>query len=360
MGLKYWTIFFLVIAAQGLLVGLFLLSRSRTWNSASIHLSILIFSFSVTLGLWVGFWNNWNFHIVSLNFTYNSIPLLYGPALYLHLRAAHGDSRLINSLHYLPFFIVFSFFLPFYLMDFESKLIYLQRNLEEPNIGIILSGYLQSASVIIYLLLLYKFKIVDKKKEKWTKTVTTCFMIFVIANQLNMHVLKLIINDFAADIIGALIMAISIYTIGYMAFHRLSVFKRLDLSKPNKYNRSSLTKKYAEIIVEKLDSFLTQDKVFKSSEMTLAEVARRIEIPTHHISESLNKYEGVNYSDFINHLRVQEAKEMLRSPDYDNLKVESIGYAVGFNSKTTFYNAFKKETGKSPANYQKEMRLLPK
>ena len=175
MELKYWTIFFLVIAAQGLLVGLFLLSRSKSWNSASIHLSILIFSFSVSLGLWVGFWNNWNFHIASLNFTYNSIPLLFGPALYLHLRAAHGDRRLLNSLHYLPFLLVFSFFLPIYLMDYESKLNYIRRNLEEPNIVISLSGYLQSASMIAYFLLLYRLRIVDHKKENGQRLLLPVF-----------------------------------------------------------------------------------------------------------------------------------------------------------------------------------------
>ncbi|MEM7296695.1 MAG: hypothetical protein AAF391_00345 [Bacteroidota bacterium] len=274
----------------------------------SIHLSVLIFSFSIALGIWVGFWNNWHHHILSLNLSYNAIPFLFGPAIYLHLKAAHGDSRLVNSLHYIPFLMVFSFFLPFYLMDAESKLHYIQLNVEDPNFVIRFTDFLQSASLISYLFLLFRFSVVDQKKEKWTKVIRICFLIFVLIYISNVIVVQFTTINLLVDIASAFIMSITIYSIGYMSFNRISIFKRLDLAKPDKYNRSPLTSKHAEIIVKKLQSFLIQDKAFKSPEMSLANVAKRIETPTHYLSESLNKYRGINFSDFINRLRVEEAK----------------------------------------------------
>ncbi|PTT07202.1 DNA-binding protein, partial [Flavobacterium sp. HMWF030] len=38
----------------------------------------------------------------------------------------------------------------------------------------------------------------------------------------------------------------------------------------------------------------------------------------------------------------------------DKLTLESVGYDVGFNSKSTFFSAFKKHTGTTPLNYQQQ------
>jgi len=355
MQLKFWTLFFLIVSSQGLLIGLLLLGRSKYWNAISIHLSILMLSFAATLGLWVCFWNDWNYAILNLNFSYNAIPLLYGPALYLHLKTVHGNKSRALFLHYLPALLVFAYFLPFYFMESASKITYLQANAASPNWVIAYSGHLHMLSMIAYIILVYSVEITDPRKTRWTHILRGSFVAFVAAYLLNSHVLYYLVPVFTADVLSAIVMSASIYIIGFMAFNRLSLFRQLDLSNPNKYRHSSLTQRHAEVIVQKMSSFLRQEKAYKSAEMTLAELARTIEIPPHYISESLNKYNGVNFSDFINRLRVEEAKKLLLSPDTENLKMESIGYAVGFNSKTTFYNAFKKETGHSPAAYKKEV-----
>ena len=353
MELKSWTIFFLVVAVQGLLVGILLLLRSKSWNSTSIHLSILIFSFSIAIAIWVGFWNNWQQTFLGLNYSYNPIGFLFGPAIYLHVRAVHGKTKLINYLHYLPFICILTYLAPYYLMPPAEKIEYIIKNIEDPNFVIRHSRNLQYVSVMVYCILLLTFKSEDPKKQSWIKTIKMFFLLFSLS-----YLVTFPFSGLYIDIICSILMSISIYSIGYLSFNRMSIFKRLDLSNPNKYHRSGLTKQYAELIVNELHSYLKNDKAFTSSGITLGEVANKIEVPKHYISESLNKYKDISFTDFLNGMRVKEAKNMLKSSEFENLKVESVGYAVGFNSKTTFYNAFKKETGKSPAYYQKENKVV--
>ena len=45
---------------------------------------------------------------------------------------------------------------------------------------------------------------------------------------------------------------------------------------------------------------------------------------------------------------------MLLHPDFSNYSLLSIGLEVGFNSKATFYNSFKKNTGITPNEYKKQ------
>jgi len=48
---------------------------------------------------------------------------------------------------------------------------------------------------------------------------------------------------------------------------------------------------------------------------------------------------------------VEEACRILSSGHNKKLKLESLRYDCGFQSKTTFYEAFKKFTGKTPTEY---------
>ena len=48
-----------------------------------------------------------------------------------------------------------------------------------------------------------------------------------------------------------------------------------------------------------------------------------------------------------------EAKDLIKSRD--ELSLEGIGYEAGFNSKSAFFEAFKKVTGQTPAAFKKAL-----
>ena len=85
--------------------------------------------------------------------------------------------------------------------------------------------------------------------------------------------------------------------------------------------------------------------------MTLQKLAAQVDMPEKELSILINQQIGKHFFDFINEYRIREAKILLK--DQPNLTVLEILYQVGFNSKSSFYTAFKKETGITPSDYRK-------
>ena len=61
-------------------------------------------------------------------------------------------------------------------------------------------------------------------------------------------------------------------------------------------------------------------------------------------------------NDFVNKFRIDRAKQLLVDQEFDNYKIEAIGYECGFNNKVTFYKAFSKFEGITPAMYKKKQK----
>jgi putative ABC transport system permease protein len=73
------------------------------------------------------------------------------------------------------------------------------------------------------------------------------------------------------------------------------------------------------------------------------------------LSYILNSQLKMNFHDFVNQYRVEEAKNKLNDPRYAHLSLLGIGLESGFNSKTTFNRVFKQATGMTPTEYQKKL-----
>jgi AraC-like DNA-binding protein len=79
-------------------------------------------------------------------------------------------------------------------------------------------------------------------------------------------------------------------------------------------------------------------------------------ISIHDLSYLLNEAFGMNFFRFINLYRIEEAKQLMISEKYRHLNILGIAYSAGFNSKTTFNTAFKKETGVSPSQFMQQVK----
>lgn len=87
--------------------------------------------------------------------------------------------------------------------------------------------------------------------------------------------------------------------------------------------------------------------------MTLAQLAEQVNIPAHYVSQVINEKLATSFLDFVNGYRVKAAQAKLIDPKLSHYTILSIAYEAGFNSKSTFYTAFKKVTGMTPSQYRK-------
>ena len=90
------------------------------------------------------------------------------------------------------------------------------------------------------------------------------------------------------------------------------------------------------------------------SDISLAIFAKEINIPQRTLSRSINGCLGCNFFEFINRMRVEEAKRLLLQLDVKDYNIDSIYTDCGFRSRSTFFLVFKKVTGKSPVAWLRE------
>ena len=121
-------------------------------------------------------------------------------------------------------------------------------------------------------------------------------------------------------------------------------------SQTEKYKKSGLTQEQALVIKNKIDKALQQDKLYRNNEVGLGELAEYIGQDRYKVSEVINTYYAKNFYALLNSYRIVEAKNLLVSNPL--LSVKAIMYEVGFNSKNSFYLAFKKDTGLSPNDFR--------
>jgi YesN/AraC family two-component response regulator len=72
--------------------------------------------------------------------------------------------------------------------------------------------------------------------------------------------------------------------------------------------------------------------------------------PVERISAAINKEMHKNFFDLINEKRVDKAKVLLNDK-LDKMTIEGIAREAGFNSRASFYRAFKKYTSLNPSEY---------
>ncbi len=117
-----------------------------------------------------------------------------------------------------------------------------------------------------------------------------------------------------------------------------------------------LTKEMLNQLKARLVSLMKDERLFLDNELGLPDLAKEMGISSHDLSYVLNEGFNQNFFQFINRFRVNEAKQLMLSDKYRHLNILGIAYNAGFNSKTTFNTAFKKETGLSPSQFMQQAK----
>jgi AraC-like DNA-binding protein len=162
--------------------------------------------------------------------------------------------------------------------------------------------------------------------------------------------------------------SIILYWIGYQGFYRYNVVNdRIMLRKSlatNKalqisYNNINSGFDKVDFINEKhkkefehLNSYIISNQRFVDPSLSLESLAENLNMSLSHVSKLINDFSNYNFSDYINSLRIQQAKKLLGDDSFDQYTIVAIGLESGFNSKSTFYAAFKKFALQTPSEYR--------
>ncbi|ETT56955.1 AraC family transcriptional regulator [Paenibacillus sp. FSL H8-237] len=93
-------------------------------------------------------------------------------------------------------------------------------------------------------------------------------------------------------------------------------------------------------------------KNYSDTELTLYRVAEQVERPEKYISQLFKEVTGVNFSDHLIKVRMDQAIILLKE---NGLTVDEIAVRVGYNSSHSFRRAFKRLMGVSPSTYRQSV-----
>jgi AraC-like DNA-binding protein len=363
---------------QGVLFSLFLIRKklfSTTYIFLLLYLGVMLLQITLKVMSKIWLMSNWT---VLYNFSHY-LPLLYGPLIYLFVKHLL-QKRLFSMndiLHFFPAAIVF------------TALYFAATNLLPNSLGFVIFNpfirlFILGASIITYHILAYSlwkkhretlqhfYSDTTALQMNWVKqfvilsatvsTVVATALFLLYINYPNGHQYRY----------GFVVLSICIYWFSYTALTKPAVFSVimgnaepkenaeftlpvLKVYRPNvKYANSILNNEDAGAIINGLEKLMQEKKLYLQPGVTINQIADALKCSRHHLSQVLNDNLQKSYYDYINGLRIEEAKRLLNEPQSEQLKIASIAYDAGFNSLSTFNDVFKKFTGKTPSDYRKE------
>lgn len=115
--------------------------------------------------------------------------------------------------------------------------------------------------------------------------------------------------------------------------------------------RNDLSEKH-KITFQNIESYIIENQRYLDPLFSLEKLSEEQSISVSVLSKIINNYSSYNFSDYINSLRIEQAKKLLNNANFASYTIVAIGLESGFNSKSTFYSAFKKFTSQTPSEYR--------
>lgn len=110
-------------------------------------------------------------------------------------------------------------------------------------------------------------------------------------------------------------------------------------------------------IEQKLENLIKHQKVFLDPNYNVELAADQIGESTQNISSFIRQKYNLSFKDYLNTLRVNEFKQLVKQDIADQFDMVGIAMKAGFNSKASFYRIFKKMEGMTPGDYKKHGKV---
>lgn len=148
-----------------------------------------------------------------------------------------------------------------------------------------------------------------------------------------------------SDIIGAAMLVVLIYSLGYFSIANRNVF---DVRSGRPVSRE----RAGGDILARAGNYLAESKAYLDPDLSLRGLADALELNETRFSQALNEAMDGGFYTLINKLRLDACIKLLDDHDNDERTVLDIAYESGFSSKATFYRYFRARKGMTPKSYR--------
>jgi AraC-like DNA-binding protein len=366
----------ILVVFQCFLLSLLLLMVSDCKKASNLFLSLILLGVGLdafnTLIYWSPTIKNYFFdNSVNIFFLFRCIPYIIAPLLHLYTKSVVYPNYALTKyewLHFIPFILF-----PLYLWVLYHT--YTDEELLRSTIdySVLFNNpvfqvhlWAQNGSYAYYgllsCILLCKYEGGPKEiysditiDLSWLKVFIGGFIGLWLWNLMR-YILSLVhIPQGLGDKLGVmsnLLLFIFINTLIIQAFVKSSNARKLTSLSASSHAENKEQKNVDLFAIERLTKAMCEEKLFLDPELTIQQLAQHTGLPIRRLSNILNRHFKLNFYDYINQYRIERAKEILTTPDH-NLSLLEVMHQVGFNSKPTFYRAFKKQLKLTPTQFYK-------
>lgn len=385
----------LISFTQGLVYSVLLLVKAvKSENKSNYWLSFFIFLCSLYIAPWMlgfaGWYDNQPYRDI-LFYTPFQHLFLIGPIIFFYTQSLLNPSFKFSKkevLHLIPGLLYFLYVVSIWIYDtfiFNDYYFYkngMDKDFDEwyQKLGLI--------SMIVYFILSIRYYNVYKKLMfqvvsyadsilfKWVKTYLIAFLVMLV-----LPIAFEIIGYFFPEMKSYqgswwfyLLFSIVMYYIAVTGYSnpinatipfKMSYFDKNPILLLNANNsdesetiidiqHETFKETYSpEIILwkSKIETVIKEEKLYQNPELTLTDLAKKLETNASVISKTINQGFQMNFNDCINNYRIEAVKNSFANGEHKKSTLLGIAYDSGFNSKATFNRAFKKNTGKTPKEF---------
>ena len=126
--------------------------------------------------------------------------------------------------------------------------------------------------------------------------------------------------------------------------------------KRNRYRTTRLSAEECRRILKVLDAVMRKEKPYTNTDLKSSDLATLAGCSSHDLSYVFNQHLEKSFYDYVNEYRVEEFKRLEAAIDTSRYTLSAMAEQCGFSSRASFFRHFKAITGRTPAEYMRDLK----
>ncbi|OJJ22308.1 hypothetical protein BKI52_06395 [marine bacterium AO1-C] len=367
--LKWFSYVLLLTSTQGILLMVVLRKIPKPNKQANLYLSgmigLVILAMIGRLVFDPQFFN----HFPHLVIVADICIFLFGPFFYFYIRSILLLPSLnlrIKLLHFVPALLHFISMIPQIIVS-KATYIYMMMVERTPWLYAVWLGFEGTAILLNFAYLYVSYITVQKHKDalltktyrKYLQTILILLLVCLVGwtqgYVLYFFNAKSLLSFLGSNLAWLLPTGIT-YFLGYLTAVKPKFFQ-IPTTPKAKYQNSPLVKADLKKYQQQLEKLMESQQPYLDAQLTLQKLSVLLDLKPAQLSQIINEGYQKNFFDFVNTYRIQHFIKLVSVQTHEHKTLLGMALEVGFNSKSTFNRAFKKEHQMTPTAYIKQVEL---
>jgi AraC-like DNA-binding protein len=376
---------FIYVILVGFFVSFLILLNYRKTHPANIFLFFYFLINTVYLLVHYAVVYSKNPILIGITFVHlTPFFFLVGPMMYFYVRGLLYDQVKLGKLdllHFIPAVLFLINIIPYIILPWSNKLNIANLIIQEPSnflniqylyMPTFVSFILRPVTILLYFIvtfvMFYKSELFKNHTEKQAKIIYNWLLLFFILTFI-IYICFLIFSFFGilfksyevieknswfliiAMFVGLSVLNSLLFFFPTILYGYPQLDFRLTKNDIKKEARSfEISDDRIQLLSQKLEQYLAE-KPYLQQDFSLSKLSMDSNIPVHHLSYYFNEHIGVSFNTWKNNQRIDYVIDIFNKGERKDITLDALSKEVGFGSRSSFINAFKAKTGKTPSEW---------